>query len=91
MADIEVLKADMQGGRLTSLETRFKGTEPRRIDRATALLWLREGHSLIPVAGHGHDLHRGGAIEGIEVDGEVYLRTDTKPVAADEVHFPHGH
>ena len=62
MADIEVLGADVRDGRVTTLEVRIKGTSPRRIDRDTALSWLRGGHSLIPVAGHGHHVHRGAAI-----------------------------
>lgn len=91
MADIEVLKADIQGGKLSSLELRFKGTEARRIDRDTALAWLRDGHSFVPVAGHGYHVTRGAGIERVEVDGAEYLRTDTKLVAADEIHFPHTH
>ena len=89
MADIEVLHADVQNGRVTTLEVRIHGTSARRIDRDTALAWLRGGHSLIPVAGHGHHVHRGGAIERIEIEEAEFLRTDTRPTAADEIHFPH--
>lgn len=91
MADIDVLAAEVAGGKLSRLQVQFKNAAPRSIDREKAVTWLREGHSMIPVSGHGHDVHRGGALQLIEIDGEAYVRTDTKLVAADDVHFPHGH
>lgn len=89
MADIEVLSAEVRDGRVATLEVHIKGTPPRKIDRDTALNWLRGGHSLIPVSGHGHHVNRGGAIERVEVEDAEYLRTDTRPAASDEIHFPH--
>jgi len=91
MADIEVTAVNLTGGRVQTLQIQFKRSAARTIDRATALGYLREGHSLIPVSGHGYHVTRGGAIERVEVDGEEYLRTDTRVVAADEVHLPHAH
>lgn len=91
MADIDVLSADLQSGRLQSLKVSFKNASPRTIDRATALHWLREGHSLIPVSGHGHHVTRGTALERVEVDGAEYVRTDTQAVAQDDIHFAGGH
>lgn len=87
MADIEVLSADIQGGRVSRIKLRFKGNLLREIDRDTALDWLYQGHSLIPVGGHGHHVHRAPAIERVEVDGGYYLRTDTQKIAQDEIHF----
>ncbi len=91
MADIDVLTADLHAGRIRTLKVCFKNASPRTIDRETALGWLRAGHSLIPVSGHGHHLTRGAALERVEVDGAEFVRTDTSPVAADDVHFAGGH
>ena len=93
MADVEVLGADTADGRVTSLRVRFKHTAERKIDRATALAWLADGHSLIACAGSGHHPVRGRSIERVEVDGEPFLRTDTLQEAVDAVVFPvsHGH
>lgn len=90
MADIDILHADVSGGRIQSLQVRFKNAAPRTIDRATALRWARDGHSMIPVAGHGHDVSRGHVLSLAEVGEEGFLRTDTKAEGADLVEFP-GH
>lgn len=89
MAEIEILTADVTGGRIQSLQVRIHNASTRTIDRATALLWAREGHTLIPIAGHGHDVVRGAALSLVEVGEEEYLRTDTKAKADDVVNFPH--
>jgi len=91
MADIDVVGAEVKQGRVNSLSVRFKGNLTRTIDRDTALHWLAEGHSLVPVAGHGHHLHRGQALERVEVEGEVYIRGDFSLEAADFVGFPKAH
>lgn len=91
MADVEVIGAELSNGRVTSLKVRFKRTAERTIDRATALSWLAEGHSLITYAGPAHHGERGHAVERIEIDGEAFLRTDTKPEPKDELHFPAAH
>ncbi len=88
MADVEVVGAELAEGRVKSLRVRFKRTAERVIDRATALAWLAEGHSLITYAGPAHHGERGYAVERVEVDGEWYLRTDTKLEAKDDLHFP---
>ena len=91
MADVEVVGAEIADGRVTSLRVRFKHTTERVIDRATGLAWLAEGHSLLTYAGPSHHAERGYAIERVEVDGEPYMRTDTNPVAKDELRFPAAH
>lgn len=91
MADVEVVGADLVDGRVRTLKVRFKRTPERVIERGTALAWLAEGHSLITYAGPAHHAERGYAIERVEVDGEPYLRTDTKLEAKDELHFPAAH
>lgn len=91
MADVEVVGAQIADGRVKTLRVRFKRTTEREIDRATALAWLKDGHSLLTYAGPSHHGERGLAIERIEVDGEDFLRTDTNPIAQDELHFPAAH
>ena len=90
MADIDILHAHLNAGRIQTLEVRFKNAEARTVTRETALTWAREGHSLIPLAGHGHHVTRGHALSAIEVGEEVFLRTDTRADANDCVDFP-GH
>ena len=91
MADIEVIEARIDGGRVSSLKVRFKGNLERNIDRDTALDWLYQGHYLIPVHGHGHHLHRAPALERVEVEEAWYIRSDTQKEAVDEVRFSGGH
>jgi hypothetical protein len=91
MADIQVLRATMAGGRVATLEVQMIGVAARTISRETALAWLAGGHSMIPVAGHGHDLVRGAAIERVEVGDEPFIRTDTRPEPEDVVEFPVAH
>lgn len=91
MADVEVVGADLADGRVKSLKVRFKHTAERTIDRETAVRWLADGHSLFTWAGPSHHGTRGKAIELVEVDGEAFVRTDTQPVATDELVFPSAH
>ena len=90
MADVEVFGAEIADGTVKTLRVRFKGTAERTISRDTALEWLAGGHSLITYSGSAHHGHRGHAIERVEVGDSAFLRTDTKLVASDELHFP-GH
>lgn len=91
MADIEVYGAEVKDGRVHSLSVRFKGNLERKIDRDTALTWLGEGHSLIPVVGHGHHISRGWALEKVEIEGESWIRCDFDQEAADHVPLSTGH
>jgi hypothetical protein len=92
MADVEVVGAEMAGDKVANLTVRFKHTAERTIDRATALAWLAEGHSLLTYAGPAHHGDRGLAIELVEVGEHQYLRTDTLPEPKDHLVFPaHAH
>lgn len=92
MADVEVWGIEANGGKVSQLRVRFKGTAERTIPRETALEWLVGGHSLITYTGAPHHGHRGHAIERVEIGDEAYLRTDTKLIAQDDVQFGgHGH
>ena len=91
MADVEVYGAEPAHGRVKTLRVRFKNADERTIDRDTAVRWLKDGHALTTYAGPAHHGTRGAGIVLVEVDDESYLRTDTAPTAADDLHFPHGH
>ncbi len=91
MADIEVHSAETEGTTIRNLRVRFQGTAERTISRETALAWLAGGHSMLATAGSGSHRTRGLALERVEVGGEAFIRTDTRPEAADHVVFPHGH
>ncbi len=91
MADIEITEATVTAGRIERLQVRFHGAAPRTIGRDVALAWARDGHSLIPVAGHGHDVARGSVLTVVEVGEDVFLRTDTRVEALDLVTFPGEH
>lgn len=90
MAEIHVLHATMQGDRIATLQVQFPNAKAREIDRATLVRWLRDGHSFVPVAGHGHDVHRGAALSLIELGDDAFVRSDTRAEATDRVTFP-GH
>ncbi len=79
MADVLVQGATISGGRVQKLRVRMHRIEPRTIDRDTAVQWLRDGHSLVPViAGR-----RGTRIQLVEVGDDVAIRMDNQAVAED--------
>jgi hypothetical protein len=88
VAEIEILHAHLANGRIEKLEVRIKNADKREINREMALAWARDGHSMTPVAGHGHDVSHGAVLSLVEVGEELYLRTDTKAEASDVVDFP---
>jgi len=47
MGLVRVNGADLEGGRIRTLRVTMHGLPARTIDRATAIAWLREGHSLV--------------------------------------------
>jgi hypothetical protein len=50
MGYIEVQAADIADGRIQRLRVRMPHLPARTIDRAAAIAYLRDGHSLIPIA-----------------------------------------
>lgn len=83
MADIEVHRGSVSGGRISSLEVHFHGLPHRSIDRDTAIAWLRDGHSLVPVTGG----ERGIALQLVEADGETFVRNDNSATSSDSLPF----
>lgn len=80
MARVFVHAAEVEGGELRRLEVRM-GSLPRRvIDRATALAWMQDHHSLVPVI-DGRPAAPLHLVEGEE--DTFFIRADTTVVAED--------
>lgn len=83
MADVLVKKAVVKDGRIESLQVGIQGLPDRTLDRDTAVAWMRDGHSLVPVkAGK-----RLTALQLVEVgdDDALFVRHDNEKTAADSV------
>ncbi len=82
MGDVLVRGATLGGGKIEKLAVDFHGLPSRTIDRTTALAWLKDGHSLVPVK-NGSRLP---ALQLVEVDDERWaIRTDNQAVDEDAV------
>ena len=81
MADVLVRSATLSEGRIQKLDVAFHGLPSRTIDRDTALAWLKDGHSLVPVVGG----QRGVRLQLVEAGEELVIRTDNEAVAEDRV------
>ena len=84
MARVEVQAGRVEGGRIAALRVKLHALPARSIDRDTAIAWMRDGHSFIPVAG-GAD---GAALRLVEVGEEtveVFIRHDHDKSPADSL------
>lgn len=80
MGDVVVKGGRIRGGRIETLRVHLHNLPERTIDRDTALAWMRDGHSLIPVLGG----RRGPALQLVEVgDDARYIRTDNAATPED--------
>lgn len=80
MGYIEVHGADLADGRIQQLKVKLPNLPAQAIDRETAVRWLRDGHSLLPVRG-GRKLT---ALQLVEVgDDALFVRADNDKVEAD--------
>ena len=82
MGDVLVKSATLAEGKIEKIEVDFHGLPSRTIDRDTALAWMKDGHSLVPVVAG----RRLPALQLVEVSDESWaIRTDNQPVAEDAV------
>jgi len=79
MGDVVVKRAKMDGEQIDKLAVELHGLGERVIDRDTALSWLRDGHSLIPVI----EGQRRPALQLVELEDGHAIRTDNQAEAAD--------
>jgi hypothetical protein len=77
--------ADCSDGRISRLEVKLGALPRRTIDRDTAIAWMRDMHSFIPVV-NGEEL---SALQLVEVSNgdafDHYIRTDNAAEASDTV------
>lgn len=77
MGAVHVKGATVAGSRIERLHVGLDRLPDRTIDRATAIRWMKDGHSLL--------LPGGPALQLVEVgDGHV-IRTDNAPVDEDRL------
>ena len=77
MADILIHCASIADGRVQERDVELHGLGRRTIDRSTAIAWMRDGHSLIPMLtdGRAPALRLGGdendpCLHGAGADGD---------------------
>lgn len=83
MGDVLIAGGTCKDGVIEALDVRLHNLPPRVIDRETAVRWMRDGHSLVPVrAGE-----RLPALQLVEVGDEprYFIRTDNAPVEQDSL------
>ena len=84
MGDVLVKKGTISEGRITTLTVGFDGLPDREIDRSTAMRWMADGHSFIPLLGG----KRGPAMQLVEVDDDTrVIRADTAVASEDSLPF----
>ena len=85
MGHVRVHGVDISEGKIQSMRVELVGLPHRTIDRATALAWMADGHSLVPVIGGVEHT----ALQLVEVPAaetvEHFIRTDNAPTAQDEL------
>jgi hypothetical protein len=82
MAWVQVFGADVADGRIQKLKVKVQRLPARTIDRDTAIRWMRDGHSLIPIGPAGP----GAALQLVEADeSTLVIRPDNERTPADAV------
>lgn len=82
MGDVLIKGGSLEGERITELRVHLHNLPERVIDRDTAMRWMRDGHSMIPLIGG----ERGPALQLVEAgDDELFIRADTAKVATDSL------
>ena len=83
MGDVLVKKSVVKDGQIESMDIGLHGLPDRTIDRDTAIAWMRDGHSMIPIQG----AKRLTALQLVEVgdDAALFIRHDNSSVAEDSL------
>lgn len=79
MGDVLVKRATLADGHVAKLAVQLHGLGERVIDRDTALAWMRDGHSLVPVIA-GRRLN---ALQLVELEEGYAIRTDNVAEGSD--------
>lgn len=84
MARVHVHAVDIDGDKITRMQVKLGALPPRVIDRDTAIAWMRDMHSMIPLV----DGKTGPALQlvALESDDDTswFIRTDNAAEAADK-------
>ncbi|MEQ1508040.1 MAG: hypothetical protein ABMB14_37775 [Myxococcota bacterium] len=84
MADVQVKRGTVTNGKIERLVVGFDRLPDRVIDRDTAVRWMTDGHSFVPV----RDGIRLPALQLVQLEGDgttVAIRTDNAPVDEDRL------
>lgn len=85
MGHVRVLSGKTAEGKITALTVELLGLGTRNIDRDTAVSWMSDGHSFVPVIGG----QEGQALQLVHIssgDEEVaFIRTDNAPESSDSL------
>jgi len=83
MGDVLIQGGTCKDGKIEALEVKLHNLPVRVIDRDTAVAWMRDGHSFVPV----RDGQRLPALQLVEVGDEPrwFIRTDNAPVEQDSL------
>lgn len=83
MGDVLIAGGTCKDGVIEALDARLHNLPARVIDRDTAVAWMRDGHSLVPV----RDGQRLPALQLVEVGEEprYFIRTDNAAVEQDSL------
>jgi hypothetical protein len=81
MARIAVHGADLKDGKIDALRVQMHNLPPRTIDRDTAVAWMRDGHTLIPVKGG----NEAPCLLLLEVGDAFAIRDDAGKTGEDQV------
>ena len=83
MGHVRVHGADVAQGRIERLRVQMPNLPARTIDRATALAWMKDGHSLLPV--FGGSVQPALVLVEVGEDDQSFIRSDARAVAEDAV------
>lgn len=81
MADVLVVGGSVADGKVKQLTVELHGLPGRTLDRDTAIAWMKDGHSFVPMQSGT----RGPALLLLEIGDELYIRDVADGEAADSL------
>ena len=81
MGDVLVTGGKVAEGKIEKLHVKLHGLPDRELDRATALAWMKDGHSFIPFV-KGQRLT---ALQLVEVGDDHFIRHDNATESTDSL------
>lgn len=79
MGDVLVKRATLSGSRVERMVVGIERLPDRTIDRAQAVRWMLDGHSLVPLLAGV----RGSALQLVELEEGHAIRTDNRAIDED--------